>query len=97
MDLASVNVAVVVIHPHKPESREVRVAMGAVAPTPIRARDAEAVLRGQHITPQLLARMGEEMTRGLAPRTTSLRATPAYKKEMVRIMTEKALENLLRS
>jgi CO/xanthine dehydrogenase FAD-binding subunit len=97
MDLASVNVAVVVIHPQTPESREVRVAMGAVAPTPMRARDVEELLGGRQITPQLRARMREEITVGLAPRATSLRASPDYKKEMVGILTEMALEGLLRS
>ena len=97
MDLASVNVAVVVIRPRKPESREVRVAMGAVAPTPIRAKEVEALLRGQEITQQLLVRMREQIQKGLAPRATSLRASPAYKKEMVGVLVEMALERLLKN
>jgi CO/xanthine dehydrogenase FAD-binding subunit len=96
MDLASVNVAVVVIHPQKVERREVRVAMGAVAPTPIRAGEVEALLQGREITSQLLTRMRKEIQKGLAPRATSLRASPAYKREMVGVLTEMALESLLR-
>lgn len=96
MDLASVNVAVVAINPQEPKSRKVRVAMGAVAPTPIRARGTEELLRGQEITAQLLARMREKIQEGLTPRATSLRATPEYKKEMVGAMLEIALERLLK-
>jgi CO/xanthine dehydrogenase FAD-binding subunit len=95
MDLASVNVAVVVINPQRPQSREIRIAMGAVAPTPVRAGEIETLLQGQELTPQLLARMREKIQEGLAPRATSLRATPAYKKEMIGILTEMALEGLL--
>ena len=96
MDLASVNVAVVVINPQTPENREVRIAMGAVAPTPIRAVGVEEMLRGREITAQLLTRIRENIQEGLAPRATSLRATPAYKKEMVGVLAEMALERLLR-
>jgi len=96
MDLASVNVAVVVINPRLPESREIRVALGAVAPTPIRAREVETLLRGQEITSSLLSQMRDKIQEGLAPRTTSLRATPGYKKEMVGVLTEMALEVLLK-
>lgn len=95
MDLASVNVAVVVINPRVVENREIRVAMGAVAPTPVRAREVEALLRGQELEPRILAKMREKIKEGLAPRATSLRATPAYKKEMVGVLLEMALERLL--
>ena len=96
MDLASVNAAVVVINPQLPASREIRVALGAVAPTPIRAREIETLLRGQEITSSLLSQMREKIQEGLAPRATSLRATPGYKKEMVGVLTEMALEVLLK-
>jgi CO/xanthine dehydrogenase FAD-binding subunit len=96
MDLASVNAAVVVINPQLPASREIRVALGAVAPTPIRAREIETLLCGQEITASLLSQMREKIQEGLAPRDTSLRATPGYKKEMVGVLTEMALEVLLK-
>ena len=96
MDLASVNVAVVVINPQVSENRQIRIAMGAVAPMPLRAGKVEAMLRGQEITPELLAGMREKIQEGLAPRATSLRASPEYKKEMVAVLTEMALQRLLK-
>jgi carbon-monoxide dehydrogenase medium subunit len=96
MDLASVNVAVVIIHPHDAVRRQVRVAMGAVAPTPIRAREIEELLAGQDLTEQLFTTLRQKIQEGLEPRATSLRATPKYKKEMVGVLTQMALENLLK-
>ncbi len=95
MDLASVNVAVVVINPLLPGERQVRIALGAIAPTPVRARGVEAMLRGQELTGDLLAHMRAKIQEGLAPRATSLRASPDYKRDMVGVLTEMALEKLL--
>jgi CO/xanthine dehydrogenase FAD-binding subunit len=94
MDLASLNVAVAVIHPHVERDREVRIAMGAVAPTPVRAVDIEQMLRGQRLDERLLGRLREEISRGLNPRVTSLRASPEYKKRMVGVLTQMALGQL---
>ena len=95
MDLASVNVAVVVIHPDDVRRREVRIAMGAVAPTPMRASGVEEMLRGRKVDDQLLDRLRRDIQSGLSPRATSLRASPEYKKRMVGVMTQMALEQLL--
>lgn len=95
MDLASVNVAVVVINPLETAQRQVRVAMGAVAPTPIRADQTEKLLSGQELTPALYEQMRRKIQEGIEPRATSLRATPEYKREMIGVMTQMALEDLL--
>jgi CO/xanthine dehydrogenase FAD-binding subunit len=95
MDLASVNVSVVVTDPDRADRRRVRVAMGAVAPTPVRAAETEGLLAGQDLTPALYARMRQTIQKGIEPRATSLRATPEYKKRMVGVMTQMILEDLL--
>ena len=55
MDLATVGVAVVLIREDGLCS-DIRIALGAVAPTPIRAKRAEEVLRGQRFSDELIER-----------------------------------------
>jgi CO/xanthine dehydrogenase FAD-binding subunit len=95
MDLASLNVAVMILHPDVVEQREVRIAMGAVAPTPVRAGGVEEMLTGRQVDGQLLRRLRRDIQNGLSPRATSLRASPQYKKQMVGVLTQMALEQLL--
>ncbi len=95
MDLASVNVAVVVIHPCEKKDRRVRIAMGAVAPTPVRAVEVEEMFDGQKIDQRLLADVRDRIGQPLTPRATSLRASPEYKKRMVGVLMQMALERLL--
>jgi CO/xanthine dehydrogenase FAD-binding subunit len=95
MDLASMNVAVVVIHPRRVEQREIRIAMGAVAPTPIRADSVEKMLAGQEMNEKLVDRLRREISRDLRPRAGSLRASPVYKRQMVSALVIGILEELL--
>ena len=96
MDLASMNVAVTVLHPDHVERREIRIAMGAVAPTPIRAEAAERILAGRKVDRELLGRLPEALQEGLHPRAGSLRASPEYKKRMAGALAVRALEELLK-
>src|SRR5581483_3513610 len=59
MDIAMVGVAVLITpDAAKKAVRDVRIGLGAVAPTPIRAAKAEASLRGKPLTPALLKQGG---------------------------------------
>ena len=58
MELATVGVAVKLTF-EEHVCREVRIVLGAVAPTPIRARGAEDLLRDQPITDALIDQGGE--------------------------------------
>lgn len=93
-DLASMSIAVLVVNPSDVPSREIRLALGAVNPTPWRASEVEEMVRGVEITPALLKKVRESLYAGLSPRATSLRATPAYKKEMSVRLFELALKEL---
>lgn len=71
--------------------RDVRLALGAVATTPKRAYNAEAVLAGKKPTEDRIeeaARVASEQD--CAP-ITDMRATREYRKELVRILTRDAI------
>jgi carbon-monoxide dehydrogenase medium subunit len=93
MDLAYVGVAVVLVLDEK-ERRcaHARIALGAVSPTPMRAKAAEAVLLNQVLTESLADRAGEEAAKECKP-IGDVRSSADYRREMVRVNTTRALLN----
>lgn len=89
MDLAVVGVAVMAV-PAGGLFKEVRIALGAVAPTPIRANQAEALLKGQRISPEIIARAAEAASTEGRP-IDDHRASAEYRREMVKVLTARAL------
>ena len=72
-----------------------RIALGPVAEKPFRPRRAEAYLESKEISPQIIleaARIGSEETR---PRTSLLRGSDSYRKQMVRLYLGRTLRELL--
>ncbi len=99
-DYATVSAAAVVtLDKSKKNFADVRIALGSVGTTPIRAREAEAVLRGQPVKAEALAEAGEKAKQAVDP-ISDFRGSAAYKKEMagvfVRRALTKALEGLVR-
>ncbi len=91
MDIAFVGVAAAVeLEPGDGVIREARIGLGAVAPTPIRAPRAEATLRGQRLTDDLLEEAGREAAEAARP-ITDVRASAEYRKEMVNVLTKRAI------
>lgn len=86
MELATVGVAVTWTR-----DGEVRIVLGAVAPTPIRAYQAEEVLKKdpRAIEEAAAAAMAE------AKPISNVRASAEYRREMVRVLTRRALEQAL--
>jgi CO/xanthine dehydrogenase FAD-binding subunit len=68
----------------------VRVALGAVGPTFIRARQAESVLAGRAPTPELVAEAAETATRESEPQS-DLRGSAGYRRRMVGVLVNRAL------
>lgn len=92
MDLAYVGVAVAyTIDSHK-RCRGVGIVLGAVAPTPFRARNAEALLESQPLTEELAAKVGAEAARESRP-ISDVRSSADYRRAMVGAMTKRALLN----
>jgi carbon-monoxide dehydrogenase medium subunit len=93
MDLAYVGIAVVYALGEREKRCEgVRIVLGAVAPTPIRARVAEAILEGQTLTEALAATAGEEAAMESKP-ISDVRSSAEYRRAMVSAMTKRAILN----
>ena len=90
-DYATVAVAAVVTLEAGGELvREGRIALGSVAPTPLRARAAEALLPGGQLDEQLLRAVGEAAKGEVNP-LTDHRGSAAYKREMTAVIVGRAL------
>ena len=94
-DYATVSAAAVVtLDKSKKSFAEVRIALGSVGTTPIRAREAEAVLRGQPVKAEALAEAGEKAKQAVDP-ISDFRGSAAYKKEMAGVFVRRALTKAL--
>jgi carbon-monoxide dehydrogenase medium subunit len=90
MDLAIVGVAVLVILDGA-SCKDIRIALGAVAPTPIRAKQAEATIRGQRFSDTLVERAAEIASAESSP-IDDHRASAEYRREMVKVLTKRAIQ-----
>jgi CO/xanthine dehydrogenase FAD-binding subunit len=61
--------------------RDVRIAMGSVAPTVVRCRTAEAAVRGQVVTPDLIATARQALLDDISP-IDDVRSTAAYRRRV---------------
>jgi carbon-monoxide dehydrogenase medium subunit len=90
-DYATVAVAAVVtLEPDGERLRAARIALGSVAPTPLRARAAEALLAGARLDERLLHAAGEAAKIEVNP-LSDHRGSAAYKREMAAVMVGRAL------
>jgi len=88
-DLATVGVAVsITLGSGDGICRDVRIALGAVAPTPMRAKQAEAVLRGKKITDNLLKEAGEIASTEAGP-ISDIYASEDYRRELVKVLVKR--------
>ncbi len=93
MDLAYVGIAVAYTLGEKEKRcNGVRIVLGAVAPTPIRARRAEALLEGQLLTEELAMKVGSAAAQESKP-ISDVRSSADYRRAMVETMTKRALLN----
>jgi CO/xanthine dehydrogenase FAD-binding subunit len=75
--------------------QEARIALGAVAPTPIRALKAEEVLQGRNINDDLATEAGRVASEEARP-ITDIRASAEYRREMVGVLTKRAIMTALK-
>lgn len=92
MDLAYVGVAVVYNLAKDKKCSGVRIVLGAVAPTPIRAKRAEAALEGQALSEALAEKIGQIAAEEAKP-ISDVRSSADYRRAMVGTMTKRALLN----
>jgi carbon-monoxide dehydrogenase medium subunit len=93
MDLAVVGVAAVVVAKDGVCS-DVRIALGAVAPTPIRARRAEDILRGQKLSDEVIGRAAQIASEECQP-ISDHRASAEYRCQMVEALTKRSIQQAL--
>ncbi|MEC7843155.1 MAG: xanthine dehydrogenase family protein subunit M [Candidatus Latescibacterota bacterium] len=92
MDIAVVNVAVAMtLAPRTGKCADVRIALGAVAPTPMRALKAEMLLRGEKLTADLVAEASAVAGAEARP-ISDQRASAEFRRELVRVLTGRMVE-----
>jgi carbon-monoxide dehydrogenase medium subunit len=95
MDIAVVGAgAFVALDDEKKKFVFARIALGAVAPTPILASDAGAFLLGKAVTHENVkeaARMAQEIAKPI----TDLRGTAEHRKHLVAVLVERALDKAI--
>lgn len=74
--------------------RDARLVLGAVAPIPIRAKQAEAVLIGKDYSAELLAQAGVVAAQECKP-IDDIRGSAEYRRDLVRVFTKRALETAI--
>lgn len=90
LDIAVVNVGVYVKLDPSDKFEEVRICLGAVAPTPVRASDAEQLLLNKSLSTDLIKEASKLAKKAAVP-ISDVRASASYRKEMVAVLTERAI------
>jgi len=93
-DYATVSVAARLRLGANNRCEDVRVALGAAAPIPLRAKKVEGALQGQQLTPELIDQAAELVRDEVDP-LDDIRGSAKYKREMARVWTGRALKELL--
>ncbi|MBN1905035.1 MAG: xanthine dehydrogenase family protein subunit M [Deltaproteobacteria bacterium] len=70
---------------------DARIFLGAVAPTPMMAKNAQELLKGKKITEELLQTAGIEASKECKP-ITDMRASKEYRTLMVAVLTGRAID-----
>ena len=92
MDIAMVGVAVVAnLNSEGRVFRDVKIVMGAVAPIPMRAKQAEALVRGKTLSVKLAEEAAELASREAKP-ISDIRASAEYRRKMIRVLTVDAIQ-----
>ncbi|MEX0762460.1 MAG: xanthine dehydrogenase family protein subunit M [Dehalococcoidia bacterium] len=91
MDIAVAGVgSYIEIDPESRVVRKARIALASVAPTPVRAHAAEAVLEGRQIDERLIAEAGDAAVQAATP-ITDVRGSAEYRRELVKVLTRRTL------
>jgi CO/xanthine dehydrogenase FAD-binding subunit len=92
-DIAKISVAAAIVV-RNDVCREARIGIGAAAPTVFRAANAEALLIGQKIIPEVINEAARTAA-GEAKPITDLRSTAEYRREMAKVLVRRVLEKAL--
>ena len=96
MDIAVVNCSVYLTLDSKGGTvKDVRIALGAVAPTPVRARPAEDFLKGKNPDQETIRETANRAAEFSKP-IDDVRSSAHYRSEMVRVLTRRALQEAVK-
>lgn len=85
-DVATVGVAVsFTLDSGDGKCRDARIVLGACAPTPMRAKQAEEALRGKKITDRLLKEAGQKASEEAEP-VSDISASEEYRRQLVKVL-----------
>jgi CO/xanthine dehydrogenase FAD-binding subunit len=90
-DLAVVGVAVMAVLEEGGHLEDIRIVLGAVAPAPIRAGEAEKILRGREISAMLLEKAGQAAASESRPIDDG-RSSADYRKKLVAVLVPRAVK-----
>ncbi len=90
LDIAIVGAAVALNLDNAGICQSCRIALGAVAPTPIRARKAESVVIGQKLSGELIQEAAIAASSEARP-ITDVRGTAEYRRRIVSVLVQRAL------
>ena len=97
MDIGIVNIAVLLDADFKSGlCKRIRIALGAVAPTPIRARQAEGLLNGNALSPDSINKAAELASSESDP-ISDFRASAGYRRELVKTLVVRGINTILAS
>lgn len=95
VDLAIASAAVLLtLEPQTKICRRARLALGAVAPTAIRAKETERFLEGKTLDEKTIQETGQKAREECRP-ISDIRAAAEYRREMVKILVERAVKKSL--
>ncbi len=97
MDIGIVNIAILLdADVSSGFCNQIMIALGAVAPRPIRAKKAEALLNANRLTPELIQEAAEAASDEATP-ISDFRASAGYRKDLVKNLVAKGLDQILNS
>jgi len=88
-DLAIINIAVL-LSLEKGACKDARVALGAVAPTPIRAEKTQKLLKGKKLDEKMIEDAARNIVNEISP-ISDMRASAAYRRAMAAVILKRAL------
>jgi carbon-monoxide dehydrogenase medium subunit len=80
----------------KKKCQECRLAVGAVAPVPLRLRSVEKLIAGEEIGPELLDRVSQMVEQEVSP-ITDVRSTEEYRRIMSGVLIKRAIVQAMES
>lgn len=97
MDIAIAGVAsFIVLSGRGRHCKEARISLAAVAPTPWRARKAEAILSDKTLNAKIIEQASQQASEEAQP-ISDMRASAEYRRHMVRVLTRRTLASCLQA